>query len=329
MRNGIRIGVVGVGGMGTFHATTLAGMAGVEVVAVADPDTERCAEVAATVGAEAFEDPMAVAGSTELDGVVFAGPDETHAEQTLAALANRTPVLCEKPLATSPADAREVVDAELSVGRRLVQLGLMREYDPGHVQVHEALAAVGDVLHVRTVHRNVHPEVRPLERIVRQSLVHDIHSIRWVTGAEFVDVTAFGSGPAGDSFRCLHIVCRLDSGATAACEFDDQGFGYDVVLEVTGELGDVHLGQPTRALERSGGDLRTHVGADWFARFGDAYSIQDRAWIESIRSGVATGPTAWDGYLAELVVEAMLASFEQGGTVAVPAPATPDLYASG
>ena len=314
--------------MGTFHATTLAGIAGVDVVVVADPDAERCAEVAAAVGAEASSDPMEVVGSTELDGVVLAGPDETHAEQTLAALAGGTFILCEKPLATSPADALDVVEAEMACGRRLIQLGLMREYDPGHVQVVDALASIGEVLHVRTVHRNIHPEVRPLERIVRQSLVHDIHSIRWVTGGEFVDVTAFGSGAVGDRFRCLHIVGRLDSGATVVCEFDDQGFAYDVVLEVTAERGDVHLGQPTRALERGGGDLRVHIGADWFGRFGDAYAIQDRAWVASIRSGVATGPTAWDGYRAELVVEAMLTSFERGGTVAVPDATAPEFYAS-
>lgn len=326
MTSNIRVAVIGVGGMGEFHARTLAALSAVEVVAVADPDADRRRAVADDLGCEAVADASALARATDLDGVVIASPDETHAELALAAIDAGAFVLCEKPLATSGADARRVVDAEVALGSRVVQVGFMRGYDLVHRDLVDALDRAGDPVHVRAVHRNVHPAVRPLERILRQSLVHDVHSVRFLTGAEIVEVTGFGSGPAGGSFRHVLVVCRLDSGATAVLEFDDGAFAYEVAVEVIASDGDVIAGQPSRALERSAGWVRAHVGADWFARFGDAYAAQDRAWVESVRRGVATGPTAWDGYVAELVCEAMLETFERGRSITVTVPERPALY---
>lgn len=326
-RAGVRVGVIGVGGMGAFHATTLANLASVEVVAVADPDPTRCHDVAATVGAAAVSDPMELAGASDLDGVVIASPDETHAELALAAMAAGVAVLCEKPLATSPADARRVVDAEVAIGERRVQVGLMREYDLAHRQLVAAIEPGSDVHHARCVHRNAHTTVRPLERIVRQSIVHDIHSVRFITGAEIVDVTGFGGGATDDSFRFVEVLCRLNSGGLAALEFDDTAFGYEVGVEVITSDGDVVLGAPTRARRRHDGLIDEYIGSDWFARFGDAYAEQDRVWVESIRNGAAVGPTVWDGFAAELVVDAILRSFAGAGTVAVELPERPTLYA--
>ena len=51
------------------------------------------------------------------------------------------------------ADAREIVDTEVALGRRLIQLGFMRVYDDRHTQVADALEHLGDLgrLRVSTV----------------------------------------------------------------------------------------------------------------------------------------------------------------------------------
>lgn len=321
-----RIGVIGVGGMGAFHARTLAGLSAVEVVAVADPLGANRAAVAADVGCDAFADADDVL-ALDLDGVVIASPDETHAELTLAALALERFVLCEKPLAVTLDGADRIIAAEVDLGRRLVQLGFMREYDPAHVQLLEAIGTCGRIDHLRALHRNAHDQVRPLERIVRQSMVHDVHSVRFLTGAEITEVTAFGSTPVGDSFRYVTAVCRLDTGGHAVLEFDDVGYAYEVSVEVIGADGDAITGYPPRVVTRHGGSIDEFVGPDWFARFGEAYAIQDLRWVESIRAGIATGPSAWDGRVAESVVAAILTSFEEDRTVGVPSsPDRPSLY---
>ena len=78
--------------------------------------------------------------------------------------------------AVGVAACQRIVDAEVAIGRRLLQLGLMRVYDPAHVQLAAEVAELGELHHIRCVHRNVHEVRRTAQLILNQSLVHDIHS---------------------------------------------------------------------------------------------------------------------------------------------------------
>ncbi len=323
----VRVGVVGVGGMGTFHARTLADLAGVEVAVVADPFAPNVERLVAELGCAGSADPTAVAGDPGLDAIVIASPDETHPELAIAALEAGLWVLCEKPLATNLVDARRVVDAEVALGARRLQMGFMREYDPAHVQLCEAVAEMGRLDAWRSVHRNCNDAPRPLSLIVGQSLVHDFHSVHFLTGARIVEVHGFGGRPLGDSFRHVTAVCRTEHDLQAIVEFDDCGFAYEVLVDVLGEHGDAATGAPLRAVRRRNGAVETVIGPDWFAYFADAYRAQDAAWVASIRAGAATGPTAWDGVLAQAVVDATLESLATGVTTAVAELTAPSLYA--
>lgn len=322
----LAIGIIGVGGMGSFHARTLAALSGVRVTAVSDPYEPNARAIHDELGAEIVTDPLALAASPEIDGLVIASPDDTHAELAIAALGQATPTLCEKPLATNATDARMVVDAEIATGRRIIQLGFMREYDPAHRQVMAELATLGQIDAVRAVHRNANDTPRPLVQIVGQSLVHDIHSVHFMTGEEIVAVHASGSGAANGSFRHVVVLCTLSSGAHAVLEFDDGGFAYEVSVEVLTATGDALTGLPTRAIRRRNGSIDVHLGIDWFGWFAEAYRLQDQAWVNSITSGVATGPTTWDGLRAQIVVDAIITSIESGQTVEVPAQDRPLLF---
>jgi myo-inositol 2-dehydrogenase/D-chiro-inositol 1-dehydrogenase len=322
----VRVGVIGVGGMGSFHARTLAELAHVTVAAVADPVAESAARVAGEIGCAALEDPAALAGDATLDGVVIASPDSTHPELAVAALEAGLWVLCEKPIATTLDGAWKVVHAEAALAARRVQLGFMREFDPAHVQLLAELPDAGPIDMLRAVHRNSNARRRPIEQIIGQSMVHDIHSVRFITGEEITSVQAFGSGPSDGSFRHVLAVCELTSGSHAMVEFDDAGFAYEVSVEVLGRDGDVLTGMPTRAVRRRQGAVDTYLGPDWFAWFAEAYRAQDQAWVASIRNGAAIGPTAWDGLVAQAVVEAVLASLASGSRVTVPELVAPDRY---
>lgn len=323
----VRVAVIGVGGMGTFHARTLAGLPGVEVTVVADVDAPNVDRLVHELGCEGSLDPVATATRRDLDGVVIATPDESHPALAIAAIQAGSMVLCEKPLATSLDDALDVVRAEVEVGRRVVQMGFMREYDPAHVQLLAALADVGTIDHLRLVHRNANRDRRPLDRIVVQSMVHEAHSVRFLSNCEVTSVTAFGGGPEAGSFR--HVLARaaLSNGGHATLEFDDGGFGYEVTVEVLGRDGDVLTGAPLRALTRSAGAITTKIGDDWFRWFADAYRLQDVAWTESLRAGRATGPSTWDGFVAQAIVDAIVASIVERREVPLVLPDRPALYA--
>ena len=75
---------------------------------------------------------------------------------TRSCIAAGKPVLCEKPLAADGEEARGVVDAEAGGGKRLVQVGFMRQYDPDHVAVKQVSDSgeQGQPLVIRSVHIN-------------------------------------------------------------------------------------------------------------------------------------------------------------------------------
>lgn len=310
--------------MGRFHAETLAALPGVEVAAIADPHEPTARAVAEAVRAPWNTDPAAVA-SGGYDGVVIASPDHTHAELTLAALAAGSRVLCEKPLAHDLDTARTVLDAELALGVRRVQLGFMREVDPAHVAMADQLAGLGELHLLRCTHRNTNAEIRSAETVIVQSLIHDLHTVRWLGG----DITEVDARvvPRGDE-GLLHVllVCRLASGATAVIEFSDDTYAYEVEVEATAAGGMVMTAPPARPRVRIDGDHRMPIGDDWFGWFADAYRIQDRRWVESLSAEAASGPSVFDGYAAQVVADAALESIGSGTAVSVDVPATPGLY---
>ena len=323
-----RIAVIGAGGMGSFHARTLAVIPGCQVVSIADPFGDSVFELADELGAVASRDPESVATSDDVDALVIASPDETHADLTIAAMATGKRVLCEKPLATSVADAQRVVDAEVALGHRVVQLGFMREYDVPHQQVVEAL--VGDEpLHlIRSVHRNTNTEPRTDLGVIGQSIVHDFHSIRFVSGREIVGATAHATRRPDGSLRHVLVVCQLEGGGHGLVEFDEEGFAYEVLLEVTAGAAVVTTAGPVRAVERRDATLGQSIGRDWFGWFADAYRVQDAAWVRSLDDELASGPSTWDGLAAQVVVEAALESLTGAGRADVTLPPRPALYSA-
>ena len=308
--------------MGRFHADTLAALPGVRVAAIADPYPHPDLAAHESAGTEISTDAAACAAAG-WDGVVIASPDETHSELTLAALAAGSRVLCEKPLSHDLPGARAVIDAEVELGERRVQVGFMREVDPAHAAMAEQLAGLGDLQYLRCTHRNTNADARPPATVLVQSLIHDIHTVRWLAG-EVVDVDARAVPRPGGLLHVL-LVLRLASGATATVEFSDNTYAYEVEVEATSANGMVMTSAPQRPRLRIDGDHRTPIGDDWFGWFADAYRIQDRLWVASL-DGAAVGPTAVDGLAAQLVAEAALASIDQGQPVAVEAHEVPELY---
>lgn len=315
-----RIALIGAGGMGRFHAETLLTLPGVELAAIADPyphpDLER-------FGVPVTTDTSACAAEG-WDGVVIASPDDTHAALTIAALDAGSRVLCEKPLSDHLDGARAVIDKEIEIGQRRVQLGFMRVVDPAHVALAEQLANLGDLHYLRCSHRNTNDVARPPGVVVVQSLIHDFHTIRWL-GGEVVDVDARVVPRPGGLLHVL-VVARLASGATATVEFSDDSYAYEVEVEATAGQGMVATSAPQRPRLRIDGDHRVPIGLDWFGWFAEAYRIQDRLWVASLDDASASGPSALDGLAAQLVAEAAITSLDHGGPVAVETHETPEVY---
>ncbi|MGI9612238.1 MAG: Gfo/Idh/MocA family protein [Acidimicrobiales bacterium] len=319
--------VLGAGGMGACHADHIDELAGAEVGWVADPDEATGRATAERVGADWLADGHEALAAA--DAVVVATPDRFHHELVAAAIEQRLPVLCEKPLTVELGDALALLQAEIKAGRRLVQVGFMREYHEAHVQVRDAMAPLGEVNHLRCVHRNTNKNLdgrtRTLDEMLVQSLIHDIHTVRFLSGTEITSVVT-KTVERERGLRFVLLTCELSNGGLATIEFDDAAAGYEVWVEVDSEGGNVVAAQPLRASVRRSGALASTIGDDWFSPFLDAYRAEMQAWLLAAASGTSTGPTVWDGYAAQVVVEAAVRSGASGAPEPVELSAKPDLY---
>ena len=271
----VKIGVIGTGGMGGRHARNLAlRTPGACVVGIMDVVPEQAAAVAeACGGAKIYTDANALIADPDVNALVIASPDHTHARLACTCIAAGKPVLCEKPLAISVAEARGVVEAEVAKaeaagGKRLVQLGFMREYDPSHRQVFNAVRSgqLGRPLYFRGTHSNRGGEnARSIDDVIINSAVHDIHSARWLLGGQVTSVytsTIPADPNLPDTCRLAIIEMAFDYGALAIIEMNaDAGYGYEVRVEVIGEKGSVAVGGlQEMQIRQSGAHVADHRG---------------------------------------------------------------------
>lgn len=330
-----RIGVIGTGGMGGRHAHNLAhSTAHACVTAVMDVDRARAAAIAAACdGARVFTDAEALIGDDQVDAVIIASPDRTHASLAQACIRAGKPALCEKPLATTVADAQAVVAVEVAAGRRLIQLGFMREFDPAHRQVRDAVAsgALGRPLYFRGAHSNLSGGPRTIDDVIVNSAIHDIHSARWLLGGqvERVFTQVVPADPAQpETCRLALIELAFDDHRLALIEMNaDAGYGYEVRIEVVCERGAAASDGLQELHVRQAQSHAQHIEADWLQRFDVAYVAEAQAWVQGLLTGVAGGPSTWDGYLSMVIADACIASARAGQPRTVPVLPRPAIYA--
>ena len=328
----IRVGVIGVGVMGSDHARKLQHVvSGATVSAVTDFAADRADALAEELGARAFGSADELIAADEVDAVIIASPDHLHAAQVMLCLQNRKPVLCEKPLAPNRDDCRAVVDAQndLALPHPLVSVGFMRRFDPGYVELAAAVAAdaVGEALMVRCSHRNVasYPGGDSAATITNTA-IHEIDITRWLFGSDIVEVSWHaGKSTPNDPTRQdpQLLLLRNEDGVLMVLDiFVNARYGYDVRCEVLGADGAISLASTPltwtdRAL-RSG----TSYPEDWRARFAEAYRLQSQAWIDSLAANRPSPlATAEDGLAASTVAAALIESMkDHGAPVAVKQP---------
>ncbi len=331
----LRVGVIGTGGMGGRHARNLAHrVTGAKVAAVMDADEARAASVARECGGAAvFRSGPALIRDDAVDAVLIASPDPTHADLTVACIEAGKPVLCEKPLGVGIDDAKRVLDAEVAAGRRLVQVGLMRTYDPRHAALRQAIddGEIGRPLLFRGIHTNLRAgRTRTAADVIVNSAVHDIHSARWLMGDEVATAYASRVGDVPErpeATRLVLLQLAFRGGGLATIEVDaGSGHGYEVVAEVSGEHGALRTPSFTSPLLRRAGAASRAVEPDWLERFDTAYRIEAEAWVRAAKAGTAAGATTWDGYAAMRVADAAVRSIASGRAEAIPEEPRPGLY---
>lgn len=318
---GIRIAIIGAGVMGADHARIIAHELPDTVLhTICDASLERAKSVADVNGAANIAtDPLAVIAHPDIDAVLIASPDPTHAPLTLACIEAGKPVLCEKPLAPDAAACLDVIAAETKAGRRLVQLGFMRRFDPSYTDMKAALTdgLLGRAVMMHNFHRNVEaPPSFTGQMAITNSAPHEFDIARFVLETDYTAISVFQ--PAGTNTAHtgapVFMVLETTSGELVNIEINNNaGYGYDVRGELVGENGTVQLKAPVHANLNLNLQSFQRYPADWRPRFAEAYRLQNWAWVDSIRRGHPSpiAANAWDGYCAALIAQAGVLSLTE------------------
>ncbi|MEU5432916.1 Gfo/Idh/MocA family oxidoreductase [Streptomyces sp. NPDC020719] len=293
----MRIGLIGTGRIGAFHAEALTRHPSVTELVVADADPGRAAEAAARTGATAASVDRLFADRP--DAVVIASATAAHAELIARAARAGIPAFCEKPIALDLAGTLAAL-AEVEAAGTVLQIGFMRRFDAGYTAARELVRAglLGRLHTVRAMTSDPAPppaSYLPLSGgLYRDCLVHDFDILRWVTGREVVEVYATGSDAGPAMFReagdvdTAAAVLTLDDGALAtATATRCNGAGYDVRMELAGELGQfaVGLGERTPIVSAEP-DVPAPAGKPWtgfLERFAPAYRAELDAFVQVVR----------------------------------------------
>ncbi|AZV78494.1 myo-inositol 2-dehydrogenase [Parasedimentitalea marina] len=331
----IRIAIIGAGIMGADHARIFATeLPSVRLQVLCDAATDRAKALADQLGAQdVVSNPEAAILRDDVDAVVIASPDHTHAALTLTAINAGKPVLCEKPLSPNMDECIQVMKAEEALGRQMVQLGFMRRFDPSYSDMKLALTdgTLGQALMMHNFHRNVDTPPTGFEAsmAITSSACHEFDVARFVLGTEFKSITAFApAGVAGKVGPVFMVLETVDDQIVNIEVNNNATYGYDVRGELVGEKGSVFLNTPVTSKYNLGFKGYESYPADWRKRFSEAYRLQNKDFLQFVRSGKtsAAAADAWDGYCSTAVAEAGVAALASGQKTAVSLIEKPAFY---
>ena len=331
----VRGGVCGTGAIGKEHINRINNkVQGAKVVAVTDINADVAKEIAATIGGTYFETGEELIASDEVDAIVVTSWDPTHEKYVLEAIKHGKYVFCEKPLATESEGCRRIVDAEINYGKKLVQVGFMRRYDRGYIELKEMLASkkYGEPLMLHCAHRNPSADKNyTTPMAVSQTAIHEIDVLRWLLEDDYKSVQMLLPKQTRNTHEKLRdpqfIIFETESGVTIDLEvFVNCRFGYDIKCDVVCETAEFGLTDPAYTKVKAEEKNFTKISPDWKTRFMEAYDYEFQLWIDSVIKGELSGPTAWDGYVASITMAACHEARETGQKVAIKLEQKPELY---
>ncbi|MFF9391210.1 Gfo/Idh/MocA family protein [Streptomyces griseoluteus] len=322
----MRIGILGLGRIGAFHAETLSALDAVTSLVIADPVADAAKAAAERYGAQVADSPEALLAAG-VDGLVIAAATDAHPALIRAGVAAGVPVFCEKPVARTIAEGVAVLDAVRESGVP-IQIGFNRRFDAGFMAARGAVRS-GELGRLHTVRSTTLDPAPPPAAYVaasggifRDCSVHDFDMIRWVTGREVTEVYAVGGnrgaayiGEAGDA-DTASAVLTLDDGTIAVVSNSRHNArGHDVRMELLGFADSLAVGLDDRLPIRSAEPGVTFPSGTphhfFMDRFTDAYRAELTAFTEVVAGARPSPCTVTEALEAGWIAEACTLSLRE------------------
>jgi myo-inositol 2-dehydrogenase/D-chiro-inositol 1-dehydrogenase len=327
-RDRLRLGAFGVGRMGQVHLEHLVALdqgGGIALVAIGDrfaPTLSSASRLLHELGGPdlaqiaRFDDPDAMAAAARLDGVVIASRTEDHARDSLAFIRHGTPVLVEKPLANSIAEAADFCRRLGDCPNRLVQVGFQRHFDAAARAALDWVSSgrIGTLQQSHHVLQDKNPTPVGYQScgITADMAIHLVFEAMSVHGFELprsVQALRFAAphydDRAGEGANIVHTFCTWADGTVAHLWGSRiNSAGYDNGFKLIGTEGRIDVGEfvgdfgiiTARLWSGAGGtrgqlieDARfpmTRPSArhpDFYARYAAAYGAELSAFVDCLK----------------------------------------------
>ncbi|CAB1056005.1 Oxidoreductase, Gfo/Idh/MocA family [Olavius sp. associated proteobacterium Delta 1] len=205
----IRVGVIGVGYLGKFHAEKYAAMDNVRLVGVADIDQSRAEDLAARLGSRAYAHYLDLL--SHVDAVSIVVPTESHFSVGLECLNHGVDVLIEKPMTATLEQADKLIDVAESRDR-ILQVGHLERFNP-------AVLALKDVItnpmfieaHRLSIFKDRSTDVS----VVLDLMIHDIDIILNIVKSEIQSIHAAGVPVICEHADIANVRLQFESGCVA------------------------------------------------------------------------------------------------------------------
>ncbi|MDN3564953.1 Gfo/Idh/MocA family protein [Paeniroseomonas aquatica] len=307
----LRIGVLGVGHFGRFHALKLAA-AGL-LAGVHDADPARAALVAAEAGAPALAVPALLAAA---DAVVITAPTAHHHALAMQALAAGRHVFVEKPIAATTAEAAELTAAARAAGL-VLQVGHIERYSAAIRTLRASAATDGALAFEATRVAPFRPRSLDVS-VVLDLMIHDLDLVLTLAGSPLAEVRASGARVMSDHPDFAVAQLRFASGAAATVTASRVSVAMERRLRILGPLGETRVDFLARSLERLHPGGAEAVGtmpgwgitrATWVEH--DSLEAEQAAFVASIERGApveASGAVGLAALDAALRIEQAIAA---------------------
>ena len=312
-----KIGLISFAHMHAQSYASALNTLGVGIAGIYDEDAERGQEMAAQFGTRFFGDLDALLAEG-LDGVIVCSENANHRRHVEAAAGRVRAVLCEKPIATTVADAQAMIAACEAAGTAL-QIAFPVRFAPPVQRLKDLLAsgALGRPISAKCTNHGRMPGgwFLDLEQAgggaVIDHTVHVIDVLRWALGAEVTEVYAeVGYGLLHDTpiDDAAMLSFTLDNGMygtldTSWSRPENYATWGDVTLEILGERGLVRVDAFKQALTLTSAPAHKTEWVGWGSD-ADRGLVQD--FLQTVQTGRAPSITGTDGLRA---LEAALAAY--------------------
>jgi predicted dehydrogenase len=333
---GLRVGIVGCGYWGSKHVRVMQSLANVEEVVLIDGRADRIDSLRRGLpGARTFEDlPSALPA---VDAVVLATPPTTHAPLALAAMAAGKHVLVEKPMATTSADGRRLVEASEEAGVTLM-VGHTFEHNAAVAKLRQLILQgdLGDLYNIDTARLNLGLYQSDVN-VIFDLAPHDISIIINLLGQAPESVQAWAAChahrrledmaylrlfyPSLNLTANIHVSwldpCKVRRvtvvGSKKMAVYDDLAADERIRVfdrGVTSPVDDEDLTQPPMAYRY--GDITVP-----YLDFEEPLMVQDKHFVDCILTGGRPATSGLNGLAVVEVLEALQISLREGRPVAL------------